>query len=515
MAVSTDQPTNDEGFEAPVEPPRGRSGEEVELELVAYAGGGACPEYGDGQVRYGAQALVSSSPDGEGSGDGIDLATTPLDDFEAAPRTGWVPVASDWMAGIPDHVSVRDMSVPGTHESAAYQENVGSAGYALCQSRDLDWQLNNGVRYLDVRLRRMDSKVFSVHHGDYYLKQMFGDVLQTCRSFLSNHRSETILMRISQTKSSASAADFTQTFNHYLDTYWGGSGMRSDFFISSTFPTLGQARGKIVLMSGWPYLGYGLHFSNENVFDLQDMAGSPTPPAKKDAVRNHLSRAVNTTSKQKMFVNHTSAYGTPVIGLTPWGYAQQLNPYTLGLLNGVAAGKTTGVIAMDYVDRPAGSTSGGKNDLPLAVLKLNQFAPTPTGPRAISSGTTQGAAVTGPAYQGVQNQSFHFRPAGLGPGGFTYRIENVYSGLALSMNANGSVTVQPAGTSNDQHFSVVNQADGSVGIRGAHNGLVLDMSSAGTVTGRAYAGNTNQSLNLFSQGDGSTGIRSKYYWLGA
>ncbi|WP_159041272.1 phosphatidylinositol-specific phospholipase C domain-containing protein [Streptomyces sp. WM4235] len=141
-----------------------------------------------------------------------------------------MPVASDWMAGIPDHVSVRDMSVPGTHESPAYQENVGSAGYALCQSRDLDWQLNNGVRYLDVRLRRMDSKVFSVHHGDYYLKQMFGDVLQTCRSFLSNHRSETILMRISQTKSSASAADFTQTFNHYLDTYWGGSGMRSDFF---------------------------------------------------------------------------------------------------------------------------------------------------------------------------------------------------------------------------------------------------------------------------------------------
>ncbi|MFD9303032.1 RICIN domain-containing protein [Streptomyces sp. NPDC060048] len=106
--------------------------------------------------------------------------------------------------------------------------------------------------------------------------------------------------------------------------------------------------------------------------------------------------------------------------------------------------------------------------------------------------------MTGPAYQGVQNQSFQFK-LGLGPGGFTYRIENVYSGMVLSMNANGSVTVQPSGTSNDQHFSLVNQADGSVGIRGAHNGLVLDMSSAGTVTGRAYAGNTNQSFNLFTK----------------
>ncbi|UQA90572.1 RICIN domain-containing protein [Streptomyces halobius] len=123
--------------------------------------------------------------------------------------------------------------------------------------------------------------------------------------------------------------------------------------------------------------------------------------------------------------------------------------------------------------------------------------------------------MTGPAYQGVQNQSFHFRWAGLGADGLTYKIVNAYSGLALSMGAGGTVTVQPDSASGDQYFKVVNQADGSVGIRGVHNGLVLDMSSAGAVTGRAYAGNTNQSFNLFSQGDGSTGIRSKYYWVGA
>lgn len=91
----------------------------------------------------------------------------------------------------------------------------------------------------------------------------------------------------------------------------------------------------------------------------------------------------------------------------------------------------------------------------------------------------------------------------------------MYSGLVLSMAANGTVTVQPTSTSSDQYFTVVNQSDGSVGIRGAHNGLVLDMSSTGAVTGRPYAGTTNQSFHLFAQGDGSTGIRSKYYWVGA
>ncbi|MDH6711415.1 hypothetical protein P3T27_008173 [Kitasatospora sp. MAA19] len=119
MAVSTTQPAEDDASEAPAEPPHGRSGEEAELELVAYAGGSACPEYGDGEVRYGAQALVpSSSPDGQGPGDGTDLATTSPAEFEAAPRTGWVPVSSDWMAGIPSSVNIRDMSIPGTHESA-------------------------------------------------------------------------------------------------------------------------------------------------------------------------------------------------------------------------------------------------------------------------------------------------------------------------------------------------------------------------------------------------------------
>ncbi|MGY2006407.1 phosphatidylinositol-specific phospholipase C domain-containing protein [Nocardia gipuzkoensis] len=481
----------------PAEPPHGRSLEEAGLELLEYGGGHAAPAYGEDETRYGAEAL----------------AVTEIPSDEPAALAGWVPPSSYWMAGVPDHVNLRDMSIPGTHESAAYQENVWSMGYALCQDRDLDWQLNNGVRYLDIRLRRMDSKVFSVHHGDYYLKQMFGDVLQVCRNFLAINPSETILMRISQTKSNVSAGEFAQTFNHYLDTYWGNSGMRHHFHISPSFPTLGQARGKIVLMSGWPYLGYGLPFSNESVVDLKDDWNKPTVDNKKRSVSDQLSKATNTAApKQKLIVNYTSAIHPA--SMTPWNYAARLNPYTRDLLNGVGSGKTAGVVVMDYIDRPAGSTSGGRNDLPLAILKLNQFSSTPTGPRALTAGTTPGSAVNGPVYQGIQNQSFNLRMVSIQFPHVVYNIINSYSGLALTMSANGVVTMEKAENRDDQKFTFVSQNDGSWGIRGTHNTHVLTMNPAGIVTGTPYGGNTYQSFNTFPQADNSTGIRSKYHWVG-
>ncbi len=423
-----------------------------------------------------------------------------------------------WMSGIPGNVNVRDLSIPGTHQSASYR-GTNYFDRVRCQSQNLRWQLENGVRYMDIRLRQFGGSrgYFDVYHR-YWLEQRFGNVLQICRTFLNSHRSEAILMRVSGDGSWSD--DYFSTFRHYLDTYWGSYGMRDDFYISSSFPTLGQARGKIVLMSGWPYLGYGLPFSNESYFDIQDNDES-TPVFKRQQINGQLVRARgNWPPKSKMYVNHTSAWS---LTKTPWSFASEMNPYTLDRLNDLyTPGTGVGVVAMDWINRPSGNSNTVNDVLPKAIIRYNPITSATTGPRVLTLNGPANAPASGDVYSGHAGQSFTLVPAGIGSNlRIYYRIVNPYNGLALSMGADSVVNAQPVNPWNDQYFyRVLRTQDEEYTIKyysleGVYNGLALTMSNTGVVTGTRYNNYQSQNFLLPTQGDGSTGIRSKNYWVGA
>ncbi|WP_455350970.1 phosphatidylinositol-specific phospholipase C [Streptomyces sp. SYSU K217416] len=253
----------------------------------------------------------------------------------APPRTLSV---QDWMAGLGDATPVQRLTIPGTHDSGA---RVGGP-WVACQNISVADQLNRGIRFLDVRCR-VTGDSFAIHHGAYYQNLMFGDVLGACRDFLAARPSETVLMRVKQEYSEASDAEFRRVFDLYLD----GKGWRPLFRIDAGLPTLGQARGKVVLLGdngGLP----GLRYGDGGLFDIQDdyMA---EPGAKYPKIEAHFRKAVQQPGK--LFLNYVSTSAL----LPPRWNSDRLNPRVHSFLDGTAAGwKGLGIVPMDFPNTRSG-----------------------------------------------------------------------------------------------------------------------------------------------------------------
>ncbi len=239
----------------------------------------------------------------------------------------------DWMAGLGDATALQRMTVPGTHDSGATKGGL----YVACQNTSIAQQLDSGIRFLDVRCR-VTGGSFAIHHGSFFQDLMFGDVLVACRNFLAAHPGETVLMRVKQEYSGESDATFRAVFDDYLDN----RGWRPLFRIADALPTLGQARGRVVLLAdngGLP----GLRYGDGNVFDIQD-DWNAEPFAKRGKIENHFRKAVQQPGK--LFVNYvsTSAYMPP-----RWN-SDRLNPQVHAFVDGgEMAGRTgLGIVPMDF-----------------------------------------------------------------------------------------------------------------------------------------------------------------------
>ncbi|MFJ4779462.1 phosphatidylinositol-specific phospholipase C [Streptomyces sp. NPDC088762] len=245
----------------------------------------------------------------------------------------------DWMGGLADSTALQRMTIPGTHDSGATKGGL----YVACQNTSIAQQLESGIRFLDVRCR-VTGGSFAIHHAAFFQDLMFGDVLVACWNFLAAHPSETVLMRVKQEYSTDSDATFRAVFDDYLDN----RGWRPLFRIADTLPTLGQARGKVVLLAdnaGLP----GLRYGDGNLFDIQDDYNAE-PFAKRGKIENQFRRAVQQPGK--LFVNYTStaAYMPP-----RWN-SDRLNPQVHAFVDGgELAGRTgLGIVPMDFPNTRSG-----------------------------------------------------------------------------------------------------------------------------------------------------------------
>jgi len=216
---------------------------------------------------------------------------------------GWeLPHRADWMRQLADATRLSEMSIPGTHDSAAFK-NGGDI--ALTQSLTIICQLNAGIRFLDLRARHIND-VFTMHHGSVYQGATFGDVLGEMIDFLSRHPSETIIARLKEEHDLlGNTRSFEQTFKSYYDwkRHWFANPGEYN-------PTLGALRGKILILADFPRsdFRYGRSYDWLNIQDAYSISTNWDLYGKWEKVKSHLGKAAKDRSST-IYVNYLSASG--------------------------------------------------------------------------------------------------------------------------------------------------------------------------------------------------------------
>lgn len=152
---------------------------------------------------------------------------------------------STWMQKyVPDNQKVGDLSIPGTHDSAAYKMR-GISMFAAFWAKTQDWsitsQLNNGVRFLDLRV----CEDFTMHHGVAWVGETFPYHLKEICQFLDKNPGEFVFVRIKDEESRPNLAYFKRKVDDYITSQGLGKYFATNLSRSTTAKDL---RGKIVLL---------------------------------------------------------------------------------------------------------------------------------------------------------------------------------------------------------------------------------------------------------------------------
>ena len=155
----------------------------------------------------------------------------------------------DWMKSLDDATLIRDINMPGSHDTMALRSIGDLAGQ--CQSLSLEDQLNLGVRFLDIRLKEDNNKLKAVH-GFVDQRASFESITKVVESFIKKNSSEMIIMSV---KEEANASNSTISFEESLKTYLKDG----IYYLNNNLPlNLAQARGKVILLSRYPNSTIGI-----------------------------------------------------------------------------------------------------------------------------------------------------------------------------------------------------------------------------------------------------------------
>lgn len=272
----------------------------------------------------------------------------------------WIELA-DWMKDLSDNTPIQSLTIPGTHDSGAYDITLAKRIWSKTQDADIKDQLKMGIRFLDIRLN-LDAGHLKVYHGpadcNLNFHQGSNSVIGYCKDFLADNPSEIIIMSV---KEEGDWRDFDIKVREAIDAdpIW---------YKLEQWPKLGDARGKIVLMRRWntykaPY-GIDAMLDWEGkifqtpflwVQDDWDYIGIPSPDDCKNKfgyVERLYQLASLEPNNDRLVLNYLSANGgfaKPPFRFAKgdWGDPGELARMQQ-LLEGDIYGARCGVIAMDF-----------------------------------------------------------------------------------------------------------------------------------------------------------------------
>lgn len=278
----------------------------------------------------------------------------------------FVPREADyaWMTQLSDDLYLYELSIPGTHDAGTGQSVP--PGLGKCQNFGIRQQLEDGIRYFDIRV----DEEMDIRHNSVDCQIDFADVWNDFTSYLKEHPGETIIMQLN---SHDDDDKIITSLSPYLDS--------DDALTVNSIPTLGEARGKVVLFRRfreghdavnvrdiWPDDGVAAHVSNGyNTFYIEDRyydAGEAIHDTKekKNLVSAAITDACDNQNNQTMYIIFNSVAGRPVH--TPWDYAwggidinPEMNPALSSILDTVEKSYQTpvhiGVVLMDFYNKHA------------------------------------------------------------------------------------------------------------------------------------------------------------------
>lgn len=357
------------------------------------AGAAACSDSGNGSADGGDAAtnppVDSGNPRDGSSGDATTDASPPADgavdapvspnDAGAADASLDAPAPSDgstdsgptdgatdgsadggvtgsnWMGALGDSLSLAALSIPGTHDTGATHET--SPGTLKTQNLSVPDQLAAGVRYFDIRVENLANK-FEIFHTTLDQQLSFDTVLQDISTFFAANPGETLIMCLKQEQPASNSTNtFEQTFQSYV------AQNASRWYLSASVPTLGQVRGKIVLLRRFSVttLPTGIDatvWADNTTFSItdadanlriQDYYEIPDDGSKWTSITGLFTEALS-GSGTTLYLNNTSAYFPLDGGVENIpGVSDVINPKLVTYFTGAAQGRY-GIVAMDFAD---------------------------------------------------------------------------------------------------------------------------------------------------------------------
>lgn len=153
-----------------------------------------------------------------------------------------------WLCEIDDSEALFKITIPGTHDCTT--QYVQLSHICRCQDLSIREQLDIGVRALDIRVAPSDERLKLVHSiakvqkgkGKFAEQMDVSDVLDMCYSFLDENPSEAIIFQFKNDNNKDMALCFDNLYNTYIKEN------EEKWFLENRIPTLGEARGKLVLV---------------------------------------------------------------------------------------------------------------------------------------------------------------------------------------------------------------------------------------------------------------------------
>jgi hypothetical protein len=272
----------------------------------------------------------------------------------------------NWMKGVGNHRRITQLSIPGTHDTMTYSlpdnymnpsDAIGLI-FAKCQALTLSKQLDMGVRFVDIRIDLM----LKTRHTDFLCTVGLEDVFLILDTFLRNNPSETVFMRVKMEGGDGEINDFNNKINDLIKRYVHILWKRDN---NNMPPTLGDVRGKVIVLDELRTHGADRNFFNQNVgfkygdfgstnpkfrFNVQDNYNGPLIEEKYKNITSvmnstHRNRSHNSLEQSELIINHVSA--------APGKKA--IMDYALSDIKDIflyAAGGLLGVLAKLVIDRP-------------------------------------------------------------------------------------------------------------------------------------------------------------------
>lgn len=305
-----------------------------------------------------------------------------------------------WMGELRDEYPLSMLSIPGTHNSPTCYVALPSV---RCQAVGVREQLDNGVRFLDVRVSaNRDNDDLALVHSVFPVAltgaRYFAVLVQRLYAFLDANPSETILMSV---KREGTGRGTDRHLSQHLFRRYCGGDSATRWFTEPRIPTLGEARGKIILIRRFKNhdalqaehggTGWGIDAAAwpDNcadgtvdsglirVQDFYEVSQSHNIEKKIEMARMHLEKACRQTFSLPLFVNFLSASNFFNASCWPEKIAARVNPSIIEYLCMGHAEKDKGSAQMDVGDAGTGIVvtdwvgQGGDWDLIRCIVGWN------------------------------------------------------------------------------------------------------------------------------------------------